>query len=258
MNTVRSSIFSLSRLLRIIATLPVFFILSACTDPAPRGGGDILVLGDSIMAWNSLANASIPDAMQRTLGRRVVSKAVPGAQFDNSSAVAAAVGLDIQRQFPGGRWNWVVVNGGANDLGADCGCGACGQTVDALINPDAMQGSIPSFIQKLRQSTGAQVIWMGYYAGSGQTSFKGCRDDLVEIEKRLARWAMSRQGITFLDSEDVINRNDPALFASDNTHPSVKGSALIGAYLAQQIKARTTSAVPNKPSLYSSDRAQAD
>ncbi len=221
---------------RILTGLILAAWVAGCTDTAPRGGGDILVLGDSIMAWNSSANASIPDVMSRELGRNVVSKAVPGAQFDNASAIAGAVGFDIQRQFSGGRWNWVVINGGANDLGSDCGCGACGPVVDALIGADARSGSIPAFIQKIRGATGAKVVWMGYYAGNGQGSFKGCRDDLVELEARLARFATSQAGVSFVDSEDVIDRNDRSLFAGDNTHPSAKGSALIGATLAQYIK----------------------
>lgn len=220
----------------ILAVLLIVTGLSACTDTAPRGGGDILVLGDSIMAWNG--GRSIPDVIANQTGRSVTSRAVPGAQFDNGSTIASAVGFDIQQQFPGGRWNWVVVNGGANDLSADCGCGACGASVNALIAPDGQSGSIPAFLQRLRAQTGAQVMWMGYYAGSGSGSFAGCRDDLVEIESRIARFAARRPGVHFVDSEDVIDRGDRGLFAGDNVHPSARGSARIGAYLAQEITAR--------------------
>ncbi|HIF77487.1 MAG TPA: SGNH/GDSL hydrolase family protein [Sulfitobacter sp.] len=221
---------------RILAVLAIVTGLRACTDTAPRGGGDILVLGDSIMAWNG--GRSIPDVIANQTGRSVTSRAVPGAQFDNGSTIASAVGFDIQQQFPGGRWNWVVVNGGANDLSADCGCGACGASVNALIAPDGQSGSIPAFLQRLRAQTGAQVMWMGYYAGSGSGSFAGCRDDLVEIESRIATFAAGRPGIHFVDSEDVIDRGDRGLFAGDNVHPSARGSARIGAYLAQEINAR--------------------
>ena len=220
----------------ILAVLLIVTGLSACTDTAPRGGGDILVLGDSIMAWNG--GRSIPDVIANQTGRSVTSRAVPGAQFDNGSTIASAVGFDIQQQFPGGRWNWVVVNGGANDLSADCGCGACGASVNALIAPDGQSGSIPAFLQRLRAQTGAKIMWMGYYAGSGSGSFAGCRDDLVEIESRIATFAAGRPGIHFVDSEDVIDRGDRGLFAGDNVHPSARGSARIGAYLAQKITAR--------------------
>jgi len=221
---------------KILTVLLLITGLTACTDSAPRGGGDILVLGDSIMAWNG--SAAIPDVISSTTGRSVTSRAVPGAQFNNSSTIASAVGFAIQQQFPGGRWNWVVVNGGANDLSADCGCGACGASVNALIGPDGQSGSIPAFLQKLRAQTGAQVMWMGYYAGSGSGSFAGCRDDLVEIESRIATFAVDRAGIHFVDSEDVIDRGDRGLFSGDNVHPSARGSAQIGAYLAAEITAR--------------------
>ncbi len=212
--------------------------LAQCTDVAPRGGGDILVLGDSVMAWNGSKGGSIGDAIGQTLNRDVTSKAVPGAQFDNTSSVAGAVGFDVQRQLQPGRWNWVVMNGGANDLSADCGCGPCHASVDALIAPDAQSGAIPAFIRSVQKSTGADVMWMGYYAGSGSGSFAGCRADLVEIERRIARFARSSNGVVFADAEDVIDRNDSADFAADNIHPSPQGSAKIGAFLAQGIKAR--------------------
>ncbi|MGB3245439.1 MAG: SGNH/GDSL hydrolase family protein [Sulfitobacter sp.] len=225
-------------LYRLVVVLGLVGLLSHCTDVAPRGGGDILVIGDSVMAWNGRKNSAIGDAIARTLGRKVVSKAVPGAQFDNASVVAGAVGFDIQRQFQAGRWNWVVMNGTANDLAADCNCGACGASVNALIAPDANAGAIPDFIRKVRRDSGAKVLWMGYYAGSGTGGFAGCRGDLVEIERRLSRFARANNGVYFADAEDVISRGDATLFAPDNTHPSPKGSALIGAFLAAEINAR--------------------
>lgn len=223
---------------RLLAILLVGLFVAACTDTAPKGGGDILAIGDSVLAWNGSSDQAIPDVIEQTLGRQVVNKAVPGAQFSNDNALFSAVGFDIQRQYPGGRWNWIVLNGGANDLGFDdCKCGDCRAAVDSLIGPDAMTGAIPDFLMKLRAS-GAQVLWMGYYKGNGKGSFEGCRDDLVLMERRIARFATQADGITFLDSETVIDPQDPTQFASDNTHPSPKGAMLIGRYLARAISAR--------------------
>jgi lysophospholipase L1-like esterase len=225
-------------MIRFFCAILLAALVAACTDSAPRGGGDIVVLGDSVMAWNGSSNQAIPDALGRATGRDVVSRAVPGAQFDNSSGVAGAVGFDIRRQMPAGRWNWVVLNGGANDLGSGCNCGACGPQVDALIGPDASSGAIPAFLRQLRATRVQNVMWMGYYAGNGKGSFEGCRDDLVRMEERIARFAASTPGVIFVDAEDVIDRRDPSMFASDNTHPSPRASARIGAYLAQAIAAR--------------------
>ena len=214
-------------------------VLAGCTDTAPRGGGDILVIGDSVMAWNGSSNASIPDVIGRTLGRDVTDRAVPGAQFANASGIAGAVGFDIQKQYPGGRWNWIVVNGGANDMIGDCKCRSCDRDLDALISPDGRSGAIPAFLTGLRAS-GARVLWMGYYAGNGKGSFNGCRDELVALDARVARFAQTTVGVLFADSEDVLDPTDPASFAPDNTHPSAKGSAVIGTYLARVISQAET------------------
>ncbi|MDF1726145.1 MAG: SGNH/GDSL hydrolase family protein [Sulfitobacter sp.] len=222
---------------RLVALLSLFALLIGCADRAPRGGGDILVLGDSVMAWNG--DQSIGDRLGVELGRPVVNRAVPGAEFDNDSGLLGAVGFDVQRQFPGGQWNWIVLNGGANDLSDDCGCGACSGTVAQLIGPDGQSGLIPDFIARLRAESGAQVLWMGYYKGNGRGSFEGCRGDLVEIERRIAAYAEGRPGVHFVDSEAVIEPSNPGHFAPDNNHPSTLGSALIGAYLADVIRARS-------------------
>ncbi len=226
------------RVARTVLFLCVGLAMAACTDSAPKGGGDILVIGDSVLAWNRGSGQAIPDVMQGTLGRHVVSKAVPGAQFDNDNALFSAVGFNIQRQYPGGTWNWVVLNGGANDLGfGACKCADCRATVDRLIGADAQSGDIPAFLTGLRR-TGAKVLWMGYYKGNGKGSFQGCRDDLVQLEQRIARFADQTDGVLFRDSENVIDPQDPDQFAPDNTHPSPKGAALIGRYLAKTISTR--------------------
>ena len=220
---------------RLIAALATLWLLVACTDPAGRGGGNILVLGDSVMAWNGASGRAIGDGLAATLGRQVTDRAVPGAQFDAASGLAGAIGFDIRRQYPGGRWSWIVLNGGANDLGRDCGCGACGAVVDRLIAPDARSGAIPAFLDRLHRESGARIMWMGYYRGNGRGSFQGCRDDLVAMEARIAQLARSRPYLIFADAEDVIDPAEPGIFAADNTHPSPRASALIGRYLGQQI-----------------------
>lgn len=216
----------------------IALMLSACA-PSVQKSGDILVLGDSVMAWNGARGASIPHALENQLDRTVTSRAVVGAKFSNSSPIASAVGLDIQQQLLKGRWNWIVLDGGANDLGFhDCGCGACLHVVDQLIDKTGRAGAIPSFLTQLR-STGAQVIWLGYYHSPG-AAFKGCRDDLVEMEQRIAHLAATIPTLHFVDGEDVINRNDPSHFARDNTHPSAKGSALLAKQIASVITSSQT------------------
>ena len=225
-------------MLRLCLAVLSGLFLAGCSDPAPRGGGDILAIGDSVLWWNGASDRAIPDYINKALNRDVVNRAVPGAQFDNDSELASAVGLEIRDQFPGGRWNWIVMNGGANDMSSDCDCGACDPFLNALISDDGSSGSIPSYLDQLRRRSGAQVLWMGYYAGSGKGSFEGCRDDLVELDARVSRLADAREWMTFADAEAVFDNKKPVNFSFDNTHPSPRGSAVIGAYLAKIIAAR--------------------
>jgi lysophospholipase L1-like esterase len=200
-------------------------LLTASCGPAPQQRrGDILLIGDSVMAWNRLSGADIGRAIETELDRDVVNRAALGARV-------RAGARSIPDQLSAGPWNWVVINGGANDLGLSCGCTRCDGEIDLLISADATTGAIPDLIARAR-AQGAQVLWMGYYQAPDSRSFKGCRPGLVEIERRIARHAATRDGVFFLDAEDVMDPTNPGLLAWDRTHPSVAGSAVIGRYLA--------------------------
>ncbi|MEQ6249413.1 SGNH/GDSL hydrolase family protein [Sulfitobacter sp. HNIBRBA3233] len=220
--------------MKLFLSLILSLLLAACAGHAPRTG-DILVLGDSVMAWNGSENDDIANVIANDLERSVSAGPVPGAMFTNPSRVAAAVGFDIRAQYPGGRWNWVVLNGGANDLAlGDCGCGDCRAEVDSLIAQDAQGGAIPQFVDRILAS-GARVLWMGYYTAPG-SSFVGCTDDFEVLETRIERYVDSRAGAYFFDGDTVIDKADASLFASDDTHPSPRGSALLGTALADVIR----------------------
>lgn len=221
--------------MRLFATLILITILAACTPGAPRSGGDILMIGDSVLAWNRTSGRDVGTALGESLDRTVTNRATPGAQI-RKRGFASAVGLGISDQLVVQPWNWVVMNGGANDLGFTCGCTRCDGVINALMSRDGTSGEIATLINRAR-GTGAKVLWMGYYRAPNSRTFQGCRPWLVELERRIARFAQTTPGVVFIDSEDVIAPRDPSLYASDATHPSPKGSAVIGQYLAQTIKA---------------------
>lgn len=221
--------------MRVFAILTLITALAACTPGAPRSGGDILMIGDSVLAWNRTSSRDVGSALGENLGRTVTNRAVPGAQI-RKRGFASTLGLGIPDQLVMQRWNWVVMNGGANDLGFTCGCTRCDGVIEALISSDDTTGKIPELINRAR-TTGAKVLWMGYYRAPRSGTFQGCRPGLVEMERRIARFARSTPGVFFADSEDVITPRDPSLYAADATHPSPKGSATIARYLAQTITA---------------------
>lgn len=193
----------------------------------------VLAIGDSVLAWHKWTGRDIPSVMGATLGAKVDNAARPGARFSNVSALGRATGFDVRAQFRRGNWDIVLINGGANDMLADCNCRACDDVLDTLIAPD-LSGEVSTLIAEVR-TTGAEVLWMGYYASARSGQFAGCRPYLVEYDARLARLAAQVPGMTFVDSEAAIDANDRSLFAFDGIHPSPSGARRIGAFLAQSI-----------------------
>lgn len=211
----------------------LLLILGCCVDPSSRGG-DILVVGDSVLAWNRSEDSDVGSAVASELSRAVVNRAAVGARI-RANDLVRFVGLSIPDQLLPGPWNWVIVNGAANDLGFSCGCTRCDQVIDQLISKDNQSGAIPELIYKA-QTQGARVIWLGYYKAPETNSFEGCRPGLVEIERRIELLAQSNSRLIFLDAERFFDPPSKELFASDRTHPSVKGSALIAKEIASIIE----------------------
>ena len=168
--------------MRVVLALIFGLLLAGCAAPVSRTGGDILVIGDSVMAWNRSSGADVGAMIAAELGRDVVSRARLGAQV-RPGGLASLGGLSIPAQLAPGRWNWIVMNGGANDLGFGCGCTRCDAEIDLLMAPDASGGAIPDLIRAGR-ATGAQVLWIGYYQAPQSRSFRGCRPGLVELDRK--------------------------------------------------------------------------
>lgn len=218
--------------MRILLVLSLLTLLATCGLAPRQSVGDILVVGDSVLAWNKSTGEDVGSVIEAELGREVVNRAALGARV-GTGGFGALIGLSIPAQLSSGRWNWIVINGGANDLGA-CGCTRCANEIDLLISPDGTVGAIPDLIATAKRQ-GTRVLWIGYYEAPESKSFGGCRPGLVEIERRIALLARSKEGVTFVDSEEVFDPTDSSLFANDRTHPSAAGSAMIGQFLAQHI-----------------------
>jgi lysophospholipase L1-like esterase len=221
--------------MRYILIFLFLSLFAACSVQPSHTSGDILVIGDSVLAWNRGTGQDVGRVIGDTLGREVTNRAMVGARLQ-ASRISALGGFSIPDQRPAGPWSWIVMNGGANDLAAACGCQNCDSTLDSLITVDGMSGTIPDLISSARQQA-AQVIWVGYYEAPNSRAFAACRPALVELEQRIARHAALRAGVTFLDAEDVMDRSAIHLLAPDRTHPSSAGSAIIGRYIADKIAA---------------------
>lgn len=213
----------------------ILVLLTLATAAPAQEGPRVLAMGDSIIAWNSFSGRSVGHYLARALDADLTRAARPGARFSNDSALGRATGFDVRAQYPGGRFDVIVINGGANDMGADCDCSACTPVLDGLIGAD-LSGEIPAYLEQLT-ATGAQVVWLGYYKTGFSNAFSGCTPYINELEARVARLADRTEGLTFIDSEAAIDPRTRDHFANDGLHPSPTGSARIGALVAAQIGA---------------------
>ena len=187
----------------------------------------MLAVGDSVLAWNRLSGGDIPRVAAQATGRDV----------DNRSVIGARMLTGIPGQYRDGPWDWVIVNGGANDLRGGCRCTGCDDTLDALVTPDGQGGAMADFARDIT-SRGPGVVLLGYYGTSvAGGPFAACGDELTELSRRLALLADSDPAILFVDARDAIDPANLDLYARDLAHPSAAGSALIGRLIADAIAA---------------------
>lgn len=222
-------------MLRYLTPLICLILLTA---PAMSEGRQpkILVIGDSLMAWHKASNRSIGDMLSRYLKEPVVNRSIGGARVLNARSFAAGTGMNIGRQFRGGRWDWVVVNGGGNDLWFGCGCKRCGRNINRMVTISGLYGDMPNLIHRIR-ATGAKVIVMGYLRTPGvDSSIEHCRDAGDAYEARLQHMARQMDGVYFMSNKDMVPHGDKSFHTKDMIHPSFKGSAMIAKRLALMIK----------------------
>lgn len=211
--------------------------LAGCIQTVSRDNPSrILAMGDSLMAWHLSSDNSITNSLANELGEPVINRSVGGARVLYALPVSGSLGMKIENQYADGNWDWIVLNGGGNDLWLGCGCVACNGKMDRLIAPDGRKGEIARMVWELRQ-TGAQVIYVGYLRSPGRSSIiEHCRDDGNELEARIEKLADLLPGVYFLSLADLVPYGDRSYHAADMIHPSIKASTEIGQRVANLIQ----------------------
>jgi lysophospholipase L1-like esterase len=222
---------------QLIKITVLFLLLSACTETVSRDApARILAMGDSMLAVHGAKGKSVSHAVERALGEDVIDRSVMGAKYFYALPISGSAGLNIRKQYVDGKWDWVVLNGGGNDIWFGCGCGRCDTRIERLISTDGTRGTIPGFVSDLR-AKGSQVILVGYLRTPGVTSpIEGCRDEGDEMDRRLSRLAKLDRGVHFLSLADVVPHGDRSYHTADLIHPSAKGSTEIGKRVAGIIR----------------------
>ncbi|MGJ8546275.1 MAG: SGNH/GDSL hydrolase family protein [Sulfitobacter sp.] len=220
------------------ARLGLILLCSLTGASAAQAGGErILVLGDSFMTSNGSAKQSFSHALSGLLATRVTNRAVTGARMIYNLPLTGALGMNISKQYRPGKWDYVVMNGGGNDLWLGCGCGRCANKLQRLISPGGDRGAIPQLVSQA-QRDGARVIYVGYLRSPGRGSpIESCRDIGDALEARIAKMAQQNPNVSFVSLADMVPYGDRSFHASDMIHPSPKGSAAAAHRVAQVIKA---------------------
>lgn len=223
--------------LRILRMWLIGLLLTGCeqeTSPEVSRGfaPGILAMGDSLLAANSLAGQSVTDSIETALGRKVINRSVPGASMLYGLPITGSLGLRISKQYRQGNWDWIVLNGGGNDLLFGCGCSGCESRIEWMISGNGQVGEIPELVARLRQ-TGARVVYVGYLRSPGVGSMiESCRDDGDLLESRIAQMAARDEGVHFVSLIDMVPHGDRSFHGIDMIHPSIKGSNEIGRRIA--------------------------
>jgi hypothetical protein len=198
---------------------------------APR----ILAMGDSLLAWHKATGRSISATVSRSLKQPVIDRSVGGARFLYRLPISGALGMNITKQYRGKPWDWVILNGGGNDMWLGCGCNRCDRKLNRLISESGRRGAIPQLVSRLRK-TGARVVYVGYLRSPGVGSpIEHCRDEGDALESRISHMATLDTGIYFLSLADLVPYGDRSFHGVDMIHPSLKASTEIGHMVARLI-----------------------
>lgn len=218
--------------MRVLIWLVMMWLPGVALADGPR----ILVMGDSFLAAHINTGRSVGDVLARELGAEVSNRPVLAARIIYNLPLTGAMGLNIGQQYRRGPWDWIVLNGGGNDLWLGCGCGQCDRKMERLIRSDGRGGEIVKLVVKLRE-TGARVIYVGYLRSPGTGSpIEHCKDEGAELETRIARMARLVDGVDYLTSSDIVPFGDRSHHSWDMIHPSPKGSEAVGERIAQFIR----------------------
>ncbi|MEW5848595.1 MAG: SGNH/GDSL hydrolase family protein [Myxococcota bacterium] len=220
------------------ASLALLTLLCGCAEDLcgafPPGPARVLILGDSVLAWNSSICQSVAHHAAWTLGKAADIRAVISTQLMEGDALLPA----ITDQYSDGDWEWVVLDGGGNDLNKKCACGECGDLLDRLVDVGGRKGAMPELVDRAR-ARGAKVILLGYYdvGPDAAYGFAECRDEIHELNRRYRHVAAQRRNVFFVSGGDVLNPDrTPDLYDVDRVHPAPNGAEKLGQLIGRTMR----------------------
>ena len=203
----------------------VMTLLIACIEEN-RGSiedSTIYAIGDSVMEWN-IGEGSIPEEVGELLDKSAYNAAIGGSMMSTEED------WSIPNQYEFGDWDWVIVDGGANDLNELCDCGPC-ETVQEDI-ADAYR----SLVESIRSEDIRMVIWGYYGIPTEAPEFGNCNAAIDELSQMQAALADEDDGVFWVNGKVDITGEDLSYYDDDLIHPSLKGSRKIAEQIVEAIE----------------------
>ncbi|MEM1302149.1 MAG: SGNH/GDSL hydrolase family protein [Pseudomonadota bacterium] len=212
----------------LISTLPACSHGSLLQPHSSR----IQVIGDSTFAWNG---GQMVRSMMFNLGIEVDDHSMSGAKITEERLFARLLGPDITAAANPLPRDWLVMTGGANDLGGECGCTACAGVLNDLISPSGETGEIMDIILPALDLN-TRVIYAVYYdAPRGGGPFSACVPAFNELAARINRAADRHEGLYVIDMGDALDPDNPQDYDRDRIHPSPVASVRIAKLITDVI-----------------------
>ena len=201
----------------------MFFFIACSVDNT-----GIQAIGDSIFDWNE--KQSIPHVVGEELNMPVVNNAIGG------SKVIGEEGIPLQ--YEDGAWQWVLIDGGGNDLNEGCGCTddeVCNDIIDVIVAEDGSEGLIYDIVERAT-GDGHNVVLLGYYEVSVDSEFGNCNDELYILRERYNKLVSLFGTAIFVDPTAVVFPDMTEAYDADLVHPSKEGGRIVGELIVDSIE----------------------
>ena len=143
--------------LRLLCLISLAFLAACGERVSPDSDARILMMGDSMLATHRGTGQSVGDGLEDLLGEEVIDRSEPGARMIYVFPLSGSAGMRIAAQYRVHPWDWVVLNGGGNDLLFGCACALCETRLERMISEDGRTGVIPELVAALRAGGDPQV-----------------------------------------------------------------------------------------------------
>ncbi len=204
-----------------IPLLVMSVLLTGCGEQVSRDEkARVLAMGDSMLAWHRAEGKSIIQTVEERLDEEVVDRSVVGAQFTYFLPISGALGMNIGKQYRPGKWDWVILNGGAMIFGFPAvASNATGWSISWFERPEDRKGCrhhsqaprrrIPGHLRRLSAQPGVNSL------------VDHCKDEDIGVQISDRGIRREGSGVHYLQVSGLVPAGDAAfMHPTASTRPA--------------------------------------